>query len=143
MTTVFASSMINHLKQSAEYDDLMTEKNKYPEEFGMFNTNEYLLLFFVVGQIKKNVPFVKLLKLLGTDYKNFLMSLYRESFKTIKKKDIKTSKYNWADIEDDGSYDDLRSFIKEYHNEWLEIMPEILYTKSYFPSIPLSVPSQV
>jgi hypothetical protein len=68
MTTLFAASMIQHLKQSPHFDDLMEEKNKYPEEFSMFSTNQYLLLFFVVGQIKKNVPFVKLLKLLGTDF---------------------------------------------------------------------------
>ena len=136
MTSLFALKMINHLKKSNEFDYLMEEKNKYPEEFGMFNTNEYLLLFFVVGQIKKNVPFVKLLKLLGTDFKVFLMSLYRESFEKPKKKDIKTYRYRWADIEDDGSYDDLRSFIKEYHNDWIKLMPEILYTKSYYPKIP-------
>jgi len=141
MTTVFAKSMINHLKQSAEYDNLIAEKHKYPEDFGCFNTNEYLLLFFVVKEINKGVPFVKLLKLLGKNYKDFLMSLYRESFKTIKKKDIKTSKYRWADIEDDdGTYDDLRSFIKNHCGDWIEFMPEMLYTKSYFPSIPLSVP---
>ena len=63
MTTLFASSMIKHIKQSAEYDDLMTEKNKYPEEFGQFSTPEYLLMFFVVKEINKGVPFVKLLKL--------------------------------------------------------------------------------
>jgi len=128
--------MINHLKQSNEFDDLMTEKNKYPEEFGMFSTPEYLLLFFVVKEIHKGTPFVKLLKLLGKDFKIFLMSLYRESFEKTKKKDIKTYRYRWSDIEDDGSYDDLRSFIKEFCGDYIEFMPEILYTKSYFPPIP-------
>ena len=135
MTTLFASSMIHHLKQSAEYNDLIEEKHKYPEEFGMFTTNEYLLMFFVVKEINKGVPFVKLLKLIGTNYKHFLMSLYRESYKTIKQKDIKTSKYRWADIDDDGTYDDLRTFIKDHCGDWIEIMPEILYTHSYFPPI--------
>ena len=136
MTTSFALNMINHLKQSNEFDDLMTEKNKYPEEFGMFSTPEYLLLFFVVKEIHKGTPFVKLLKLLGKDFKIFLMSLYRESFEKTKKKDIKTYRYRWSDIEDDGSYDDLRSFIKEFCGEYIEFMPAILYTHSYFPPIP-------
>ena len=144
MTTLFAKSMIHHLKQSAEYNDLIEEKHKYPKEFGQYSTPEYLLMFFVVKEINKGVPFVKLLKLLGKNYKDFLMSLYRESYKTIKQKDIKTSKYRWADIdEDDGTYDDLRTFIKQYCGDWIEIMPEILYTKSYFPSIHSSVLSHV
>jgi len=137
MTTSFALNMINHLKKSPEFDDLMEEKNKYPQEFGMFSTPEYLLLFYVVKEIHKGTPFVKLLKLLGTDFKMFLMSLYRESFKKTKKKDIKTYRYRWADIEDNGSYDDLRSFIKEYCGDWIQIMPEVHYVRSYFPPIPL------
>jgi hypothetical protein len=72
MTTLFAASMIQHLKQSPHFDDLMEEKNKYPEEFSQFSTPEYLLLFYVVKEIHKGTPFFKMLKLLGTDFKAFL-----------------------------------------------------------------------
>jgi hypothetical protein len=138
MTTLFAASMIQHLKQSNEFDDLMEEKRRYPEEFSQFSTPEYLLLFYVVKEIHKGTPFFKMLKLLGTDFKMFLMSLYRESYKTIKQKDIKTYRYRWSDIEDDGSYDDLRSFIKEFCGDYIEFMPEQHqhYVRSYFPPIP-------
>jgi predicted nucleotidyltransferase len=48
MTTLFAAlKMIQHLKQSPHFDDLMEEKNKYPEEFSMFqheNTYYFSLL---------------------------------------------------------------------------------------------------
>jgi phenylalanyl-tRNA synthetase alpha subunit len=56
--------------------------------------------------------------------------------KTKKNHDIKKYRYRWADIEDDGSYDDLRSFIKEFCGDYIEFMPEIYYRRSYFPPIP-------